>query len=218
MSYVPPALRRKQEAAASQSENIKEEGASLARISESTAHLHSLKDIQMHFWPNWVPDIPIVAPKHSNDHAFTGSTNHGLNDGVLSVLSTDKNSDFASTKSSEVAALDSNASSVLETSMKPNIERTTSPERVTSGTEILGSADSSHQLPPVKHDEQEKSNTTDIIPKNGKQENRSGRDLGAHRSSPSDPEPVHPHNTLNNTEEAQGSLQYVLLFHDAVSL
>lgn len=88
MSYVPPALRRKQEAVARGEKLSDEATGSEVSLVDSANQLPTVTDVQNHFWPPQkadsstsrpsgaagIPDSPAIARRESNQ-AFDGTAN-----------------------------------------------------------------------------------------------------------------------------------------------
>lgn len=219
MSYVPPALRRKQQEA-SKGEKQVEEKASTADFSGSTPHFHSLKDIQKHFWPNWVAETPALGSNSRGDYATVALVRqdpeyHSLPD--VKAVSSDKKD--GSNTTNLPAVWKNPGSSMNEAADESNIDPMTS-QRVAGDTGDAGSGLTGPACQSLRFNSNEPSlaGRTHDVSKDEKQRRDAEENRIVDRIGSLELESVHPHNTLNSTEKVQDSLQYVLLFHDAVSL
>lgn len=219
MSYVPPALRRKQEEAFKGEEGVEKEVSPTSGI-ENKPSLHSLKDIQKHFWPTWIAETPVLDSTSKNDRATEGSVDLGQAKHPqlgASDVSPDKNDGSnttawsASSTNSDIPTSEEATDSYTDGKSAPRIV----------AHKTGGSSSNSERLAvqPASSDrgKQELSRSADSVSKESVQHGLREKERGARRGDSFSLESVHPHNTLNSTEEAPHTLQYVLLFHDAVS-
>lgn len=217
MSYVPPALRRKQEAAAKGERHVEKES-STAHDLENRSNLHSLRDIQKYFWPKWIPDVFDRASTSRDDDAGARPVNKGLEQHAQSdvgEISAERKTALVGTHSSAVSS--NPDASIPDTSTKSEIVCTVSRQAATDAIERIEPKLSGpiSQTPSVENNEQKSSDSAD--PNDDERVTVAGKERDARRSVPFDTDSVHPHNTLNSTEESPQSLQYILLFNDAVS-
>lgn len=217
MSYVPPALRHKQEAA---SKGKEQDGtdAPLAPVPDGCPkyQLHSLKDIQKHFWSNWVPETLALTEGSDGGHVAAGNNSHNSEQHAqpnVGESSTDDSNELISNESPQVSLGPTHAA---ESNTNPDREQATSQQLAKHNAENIkvDSSESSQQLSEIHPKKRGSASDNTAMPTNTEAMDEGRR---VHGNDSSTIESVHPHNTLNSTEESPETLQYVLLFRDAVS-
>lgn len=222
MAYVPPALRRKQEAALKGKDENSNESTRQESFAPSTKHdSRSLKDIQKHFWPNWVQETPVLVRKSQDDPLGAENTNGKSDEHGNTVVGRSDHSVNQENASKQPETESSELSHSVEATIKSDTQSDVSHQAQQPARPELASLQKSsppltqHIEDPIQSNQGSASARDALRSNEGDNETaKRSQDVGI---NPPLLESIHPHNTLNSTEQSPDSLQYVLLFHDAVS-
>lgn len=214
MAYVPPALRRKQEAAAKGEKQTNTEASTPHAAAKES--LYSLRDIQKHFWPKWAPETRPSAVSREDYGATRHTTRDPGNNAQFSATEPADNIKRDSAISESPSSSSAQDQSTSQKAANPSVGCDLPQRTATSDAPMLKPSiiKSTRQLSTSKSDTQD--TTLSRGPALSEETQPQNKDQEGNVSIYTDS--VHPHNTLNNAEEVQDTLKYVLLFHDAVSL